>query len=256
MAVLLSIVSHGQMDLLVDLLGDLVRLRPQTEIEVVVTLNLPEEFPFERERFPFPITLVQNKSPRGFGANHNTAFSLGSTDYFCVLNPDLRISTDVFSPLMEILEDPRIGLAAPLIVSPKGEIADSARRLPTPFRLAHRYRKGKREAGPEYSVGGNLFFPDWVAGMFMIFSREVFRRMKGFNQRYHLYFEDVDLCCRLHLAGYRIAVDPRLQVVHNARRESHRNLRYFRWHMTSALRFFASPVFWRCWLRQMKQRKC
>ena len=97
--------------------------------------------------------------------------------------------------------------------------------------------------------GALSFYPDWVAGMFMLFPHEVFQNIGGFDERYFLYYEDVDLCARLTLANYRILLCSTVSVVHDARRSSHKNLRYMRLHLTSMLRFFFSSVY-----RKLQQR--
>jgi N-acetylglucosaminyl-diphospho-decaprenol L-rhamnosyltransferase len=74
--------------------------------------------------------------------------------------------------------------------------------------------------------------------------------LHGFDERYFLYYEDVDLCGRLCLAGLRVVVCPDSQVVHHAQRSSRRSLKYLRWHLASMLRFFLSPVY-----RQLKARR-
>jgi GT2 family glycosyltransferase len=102
----------------------------------------------------------------------------------------------------------------------------------------------------EYAFGSKPFSPDWVAGMFMLFCGDAFRRMGGFDEKYFLYYEDVDLCARIRLAGWRVAVCPTVTAIHDARRASHRSMRYFRWHLTSILRYFMSPVFFRAVMRR------
>jgi N-acetylglucosaminyl-diphospho-decaprenol L-rhamnosyltransferase len=106
----------------------------------------------------------------------------------------------------------------------------------------------------DYPIGNTFIFPDWVAGIFMFFPSQVFTEMNGFDERYFLYLEDVDLCSRLRLAGYKIVLDPRVLVIHNARRDSHANWQYFKWHIFSGMRFFSSTIFWACYLKQFRQR--
>jgi GT2 family glycosyltransferase len=79
--------------------------------------------------------------------------------------------------------------------------------------------------------------------MFMLFKPDLFSAVDGFDERYHLYYEDVDICARLKIAGYRIMACPTVSVIHSARRESHRNLRYMKWHLQSMLRFFLSRTY-------------
>jgi GT2 family glycosyltransferase len=230
-----SIVSHRHGALLRELLRDLERC---PRIEVLLTLNVEEPLAFDPHGFGFPLALVRNARPRGFGANHNAAFARAAGDCFCVLNPDVRFDTDPFPRLRAVLQDPAVGCAAPLVLSPAGAVEDSARRFPTPARLLARALA--RGARPEYETGTGAFSPDWVAGMFMMFRSDVFRAIGGFDERYFLYYEDADLCARLRAAGYDVRLDPAVRVVHAARRASRRNLRHLGWHVASALRFFAT----------------
>jgi GT2 family glycosyltransferase len=84
---------------------------------------------------------------------------------------------------------------------------------------------------------------DWVAGFFMLFRSGVFERLGGFDERYFLYYEDVELCSRARLAGSKIVWMPGVKVVHDARRHSHRDAKFLYWHLRSIARFFASPVY-------------
>ena len=254
MKLLLSIVSHHQGNLVLDLLNDLQRFCSGKDLEVIVTLNRPEKISFGENDFDFRLQIHENDRSKGFGANQNTAFKLSPSDFFGVLNPDLRLIRDPFPLLSAQLAYKNTGVVAPLIFNEDNTVADSARRLPTPFRLAKRYL-GRQKGGVTDNWPKNqLLFPDWVAGIFMMFPSRVFAAMNGFDERYHLYFEDVDLCSRLRMAGYQIVLDPRVSVVHNARRDSHKNWQYLKWHISSGMRFFSSPVFWACWLKQLRQK--
>lgn len=251
MTILISVISHLQGDLVFQLLQDIQRYCLSGDIEVVLTINVEEKMPFRINDFGFKIILVQNKRPQGFGANHNRAFQLSDSDYFCVINPDVRLVRDPFPILLETALERKPGLVAPLIKNSENEIEDSARQLPTPLRLLKRFINIKRKAPDlDYPIGETLVFPDWVAGICMLFPSSVFAKMKGFDERYFLYLEDADLCSRLRMAGFKIILDPRVSVIHNARRASHKNWKYFWWHMQSSIRFFSSRVYWSTWISQ------
>lgn len=238
----LSVVSHRQARLVRQLLGD-IAAHVAGPIEVFLTVNVRESIAFQPADFNFPLHIATNPAPKGFGANHNAAFSRSAGKFFCVLNPDIRLESDPFPPLVACFGPNRIGVAAPLITAPDGRVEDSARRFPTPLRLL------KKAAGMgrriDYAIGTEPFCPEWVAGMFMVFPRDVFEAMGGFDERYFLYYEDIDLCARLRIGGYKAIVCPAVSAVHDARRQSHRSLRYIRWHLASILRFFLSPSFFK-----------
>jgi N-acetylglucosaminyl-diphospho-decaprenol L-rhamnosyltransferase len=231
----ISIVSHGQAELVADLLADLQQ-HCATSIEVIITLNIPEDLPFRPDDFRFPVRVIENPKVQGFGANHNAAFKHAGADYFCVLNPDVRVEDDPFPELITVLEDTSVAIAAPLVVSPEGTIEDSARRFPTPLSIISKL--SSRAPRLDYEPGSSPSFPDWVAGMFMLIRSATFREARGFDERYFLYYDDADLCWRVRRAGLQIVHVPSVRVIHAARRASHRDLRYMKWHLTSMVRFF------------------
>ena len=229
-----SIVSHGHAGLAARLFDDLRVHRPKG-IEVILTLNIDEALPFDPDSFPFPVKTIRNASPRGFAANHNAAFGLSRGNFFCVLNPDIRVPADPFWALVRELRDPAVGAAAPLILDADGAIEDSARPFPTLSSLVS--KAFGAEPKRYYEIGEESISPDWVGGMFMLLRRDAFAAVGGFDARYHLYYEDVDLCARLRLAGYDIRLVPRVSAVHLARRQSRRDIRYLVWHLRSMIRY-------------------
>jgi GT2 family glycosyltransferase len=233
----LSVVSHGQRALLLDLLGDLQR-HVKTAFRLIVTENIPEEPDLAIENYAFSIDVIRNRHAKGFGANHNSALELAGSGLFCVLNPDIRLHSDPFPQLRSIVANPAIGVVAPVVTGTDLAAEDHARSFPTIFTLMAKIFGYRPHAVPP--VGHSVYFPDWVAGMFMLFRAETMRSVGGFDERYFLYYEDVDLCARLRDKGLVVAVCTLVSVVHSARRESRRNIRFASWHLRSAIRFLAS----------------
>lgn len=238
----ISIVIHNQANIVCGLLEDLQKYCHES-IEVILTLNMKESLPFCCNDFDFPIRLVVNKQQKGFAENHNAAFDLVESNFFCVMNPDIRLESDPYRFLVEQLNEDRVALTAPLVVNQYGYIEDSARRFPTILSILGKAFGIKGVF--EYNLDSSRIAPDWVAGMFMLFSSSVFKKIGGFDEKYFLYYEDVDLCARLWGAGYKVTLCPLVSVVHDARRSSHRKLKYFTWHLLSMIRFFFSKTRWR-----------
>ena len=240
----ISVVSHGQIALVMQCLADLQRYCSPHIAEVLLTINIPEELPTTLHQFAFPVRVIRNPNPQGFGANHNQAASLAQTEFFCVLNPDARFQEDVFPALLDALvQDSQLGVVAPRIVNAQNQPEDSARYFPTSWELLGKLLL--RRASRVYPTGEqSIAYPDWVAGMFMLFRLTTFRALGGFDQRYFLYYEDVDFCARLWLSRHRVGYLPTVSAVHDAQRASHRKLNYLIWHITSVMRFFLSRVFW------------
>ena len=235
----LSIVSHGQLTLICDLLRDLQKFE-LFETSIILTINIQEELSALEEFRNLPITIIQNNHPKGFGDNHNSAFESTVCDFFTIVNPDIRLDAYNTNLLLAPFRALDVGAVAPVILSPEGQIEDSARRFPSVPRLIRRTVLGKRE--PDYSWDNRPIDVDWSAGMFVVYRAEAFRAIGGFDPRYFMYMEDADICLRLKRAGWRTVLQPACSVVHDARRASRRSLRHLRWHVASAFRFLFLPT--------------
>lgn len=227
-----SIVTHGHGQMVNRPVDSLPSRCPEVR-EIIVTRNIADSCPpLDRPG----VRLIDIRHPKGFGANHNNAFKHCKTPYFCVLNPDITLGENPFPPLLSALKHTSAALAAPLVLTPNGEIEDNVRRFPTFRSLLSKLMAGDKGRYP-HRPGQATLHPDWVAGMFMLFRRKAFQTVGGFDERYYLYYEDVDICTRLWHAGLRIVATAEARVIHDARRASHRNLRHLRWHLGSATRY-------------------
>jgi GT2 family glycosyltransferase len=230
-----SVVSHGQAELCAQLVDDLARHAAGSVARFILTQNVPDSAPL-LAGLPFPVEVIDNAQPKGFGENHNQAFGRASTPYFAVMNPDLRIQSDPFPALAACLADPAVGIAAPLVREFSGTVADFARPLVSPWEVLR--RRVSASVDPL-----QLAHPDWMAGMFLAFRSGVYADLGGFDTRYFLYCEDVDICARARLSGLRLEMARDVSVTHLAQRESRRSLRYMWLHVSSLLRFWSSPVY-------------
>lgn len=239
-AVCLSIVSHGHSGMLPPLLEDIRALwhaRNRAGLEIQLTFNLVDEDRRWVEAFAdLPLKIHVNPSPLGFGSNQNAAFLRTDSPQFAIVNPDIRMPGLDLAGLQRALDVEDVGAAAPRVVDSAGVLQDSARRFPTLASLVRRSLTGRRE--PEIVDMSGPRQVDWVAGMFVLFRREAWAGVQGFDTRYFMYFEDVDLCRRLHAHGWGITYDSRFTVQHDAQRASHRDRQHLRWHLRSAVRYF------------------
>jgi N-acetylglucosaminyl-diphospho-decaprenol L-rhamnosyltransferase len=231
----ISIVSHGQAPLAQLLVEDLAKgPRPSS---VRLTHNIPDTQPV-LPNFP-DLSAHVNSHPLGFAGNHNAAFKHSRQPFFAVVNPDIRLPSDPFPALLRCMEDPKVGLVAPIVINPLGSVEDSVRRFPTPAQLLSKAmgkNDGRYHLKPD--PAGEAQPVEWVAGMFMLFRAEAFRDVGGFDEKFHLYYEDVDICARLWRAGWKVVVSPQASVVHDAQRASRHNLKYMAWHANSMARYF------------------
>jgi N-acetylglucosaminyl-diphospho-decaprenol L-rhamnosyltransferase len=228
-----SIVSHGQLNLVKNLLSDLVSSRPPDSI-IIVTLNIPEcEGPIAD--YLDEVVVIRNDFAKGFGSNHNAAFRSCSSRFFCILNPDIRFSNIDWSVLFNIFDAGSVGACAPLVCSPSGGIEDSARIFPNFFTLFNRFFFKRHRL--DYLLVKEPSTVDWLAGMFVVYEGNLFKTVNGFDEGYFMYLEDADICMRLLAIEGRSVVVPSVKVIHDARRSSKKKLNHLVWHLQSAFRF-------------------
>lgn len=230
----ISLVSHGHGLMVQKLVVHLLKL--DIIDELIVTLNIPEEFPVILDK---RLKLIRNSKPKGFGKNHNDAFAMTDCEYFCVLNPDIVLLNNPFPALLSRFNAKSIGLVAPIILSNNGSIEDSMRRFLTPWSMFMRV-VDKKSGVYVFKPGEVELSPDWVAGMFMLFSSEAYTRVGGFDNKYFMYCEDADICTRLWKIGYSVVGFRSASVIHNAQRASHKSLRHLSWHIYSVVRYFVT----------------
>lgn len=243
MDITVSIVSHGHGAQVDALLRQLQTLDEPRLRRVIVTLNLPEPALLEglrERRWPFHLEIIENAVPAGFGANHNRAFERdGLRDgrpLFAVLNPDLRLHANPFGAMATMLEgDGRIGAVYPVQIDAAGGRQDHERLLPTPARLLSRHLLRRPIEMSEERP------PDWVNAAFLLLRRVAYARVGGFDEGFHMYCEDVDLCLRLQLDGWRLERARGVLVEHAAQRASRRQARHLLWHVASLWRLWRSP---------------
>ncbi|EMR46652.1 glycosyltransferase family 2 protein [Pseudomonas sp. DCB_CB] len=229
-----SIISHAHGKMVETLVASLLRCPEVTQL--LITLNIPEALSLPVDS---RVVVINNTRPLGFGANHNAAFQQCDQPYFCPLNPDIILLENPFPLLLEQLQLNGASLIAPLVISPKGQVEDSARYFPRLRELLLR-PLGVKSHRYSLKLGEGTVLPDWVAGMFMLFKSGDYASIRGFDESYFLYYEDVDICVRLWKADHKVALCSDAQVIHDAQRASHRNLRFLKWHLTSMLRYYMS----------------
>jgi len=233
-AVTVSIVSHGQLELVRPLLEQLDQFSRALTAKVVLTQNIPEPDLLAGARWGFEIERIENAVPLGFGANHNQAFDRCATPWFLVLNPDIRFDRDVLAPLIAQAA-PDSGLLTPRILEPGKNEPEQHRAIITPLEILRRKR-------PDYV---RPLVPDWIPGLFMLFRSDAYRQVGGFDERFFMYGEDFDICARTRLAGWKLQVAEDLMALHDAQRASRTSLKHLYWHVTSLIKVWLSRPFWR-----------
>jgi N-acetylglucosaminyl-diphospho-decaprenol L-rhamnosyltransferase len=239
-----SVVSHGHGAAVCRVLGDVHRQLAPAAHHLLLTLNAGEDSDFVKHLPPSLracLTVIRNERPRGFGANHNAALRGVEADYVLVADPDLGLPGMTLENIEQALRQHDPAIVAPLACTPTGEAEDNGRALPTPSRVLRRALFGR---GIDCGVPGRgAVAVDWLAGLCMAMRTDTFRLLGGFDERYFMYCEDVDLCLRARVHGIAVLLLSDLQVVHPARRASARRMRHLGWHLESLLRLWRSPAY-------------
>ena len=207
-----SIVNTNSRDLV---LACLESLRGE-DAEIVVLDNASEDGSAEAVRRQFPdVRVIPQKFRAGFAANHNTVIRATLGPYVYVLNEDTTSDDWGFARMVAHLdENPRVAALGPRLVYPDGRLQNSAWRFPTPAVSALGLLSlGK--VGVKQSGGFTTRAVDWVMGAAILLRREALVRVGLFDEGFFLYSEEVDLCLRLHRAGWAVEYFPEVTVVHH-----------------------------------------
>jgi len=161
-----------------------------------------------------PLTVLRNPVNRGFAAACNQGAAGSRADGLLFLNPDTRLSARSLAPALAFLADPanaRVGILGIRLVDEAGVTQRSCARTPTCARILAQAvgleRLWPRRFPPH-------FMTEWdhadsrpveqVMGAFLLIRRTLFEELGGFDERFFVYFDDVDLCLRARRAGWDV----------------------------------------------------
>src|SRR6266566_8700891 len=234
------VVTHGPHP---DLNRCLAALGPQVD-ELVVVANLPLDLDL-----PAGARVLENPRPAGFGANVNRGVAETKSEFVVIANPDTEPAPDAVPLLADFASgDPRRGIIGPQLRYPDGRWQPSRRRFPTvtgtlvrrtPLRyLAHPFERQRRhyllDERPDRPVQA-----DWMLAAFLLLRRKLLDELGGFDERFRLYGEDIELCYRAAKAGWERWYVPEAVVTHRYAAEIDRKLltRQTLWHWRGIARF-------------------
>lgn len=162
---------------------------------------------------PFQLHIIRNTENRGFGAACNQGAALVSSEYLLFLNPDTRLFEDSLSAPLAFMQRPEnadVGIVGIQLVDEHNHIARSCARFPS-FGIFFAQALGvNRLSGLRHL---NTHVTEWahdktvtvdhVIGAFYLMRRSLFESLGGFDERFFVYLEDLDLSLRAHQAGWR-----------------------------------------------------
>ena len=198
------------------------------------------------------VCIVEASKNLGYGKGNNFGVRYATGEYLLIINPDNGLQPDTLERMIAVMEeDSTIGILAPKLVFPGGAVRDSARAFPS-FSDIFIKRTILRHLFPQkiaaYTQGtlsqDHPAESDWVAGACLLLQRSFYEELGGFDPRFFLFFEDIDLCRRTWEAGKRVVYDPRIAVADREHRLSEGGIltvftkKTVRWHLVSAVKYF------------------
>ena len=185
----------------------------------------------------------------GFGHGHNIAISKAmreKVDYHIVINPDVYWEDNVVDELSNYMDThPNCGLVMPKVLYPDGRIQYLCKLLPTPMDLFGRRFlpfksiQEKRDAKFELHFTGydKLMEVPSLSGCFMFMRVDILKHIGGFDERYFMYAEDLDLCRRIGEVSKTIFY-PEVSIYHAYEKGSYKNRKLLKYHICSVIKYF------------------
>jgi len=193
-----------------------------------------------REAYP-EVTVLVNADNPGYGAAVNRAAAVQRSAYVCAMNADVVLEPESLVTLRRFLDANReCGLAGPALAYPDGAPQASAKRFPT-LGLALGEVLGIHVAAPRNRWVRRFYYADrdltrdlrvdTVSGAVMLARADAFDEVGRFDEGFRMYFEESDLCRRLHDRGHAVAFCPAARAIHqhgaSTRQTSVRQVEYY-----------------------------
>lgn len=168
------------------------------------------------------LTFIENENV-GFGVANNQGMKLAKGDYILLLNPDTKVDPDNFQVMAEFMQSrPDVGIATCKLVKPDGSLDAASRRSePNPkvafYRLSGLQFLFPKKFGAYNVLNGDLNQEselDACVGAYMFMSRACYEATNGFDERYYMYGEDLDLCRSAREKGFKVWYYPKTSCVH------------------------------------------
>lgn len=199
-------------------LPDVVRYSSPYSVIVADNASSDNSVAFIKENFS-TVRVIQLEENGGFAKGYNEALKEIESEYFLLLNSDVEVSENWIKPLVKCLEnDPLIAGVQPKVRSYSNrqlfEHAGAAGGfLDTnyfPFCRGRIFEKTEEDNG-QYDNAMEVF---WASGVALLIRSSVFKEVGGFDERFFAHMEEIDLCWRAKIKGYRFMIEPKSVIYH------------------------------------------
>jgi GT2 family glycosyltransferase len=227
-------------------------------MRIIVVDNASRDGSADMVAHDFPtVNLVRSDLNLGFAAANNVAFRSIQSPYTIILNPDAIIDADSLTRSLAFMKaHQQAGLLGGRLLDSDGSPQPSARNFPslkndllTLMGFSAGLAQPKRNASADHvrMHPSDAMTVDWVPGAFCMIRTQALRAVNGFDERFFLYFEEVDLCRRLWEKNWQVWYDPAIRIEHiggasassvDAEKKAHLGGQLMSWYMRSALLYY------------------
>lgn len=227
------IVGYNSLPELGDCLRSVHEAGSGLRLETIVVDNASSDGTADYVRREYAdVRLVANTRNLGYSAAVNQGMAEARAPYALVLNPDVVVGKGSLQRLVSFMDEhPDAGIAGAKLLNPDGSVQYSCRRFYTFWTLVLRRTPLGRLLGKGRTISSYLMFDydheesrevDWVIGACMIVRKEALADFGGMDERFFLYFEDVDWCYRVWQSGWKVYYVADAVMRHTYARESAR----------------------------------
>ena len=219
------IVTYNSRDVLAGCLDSLSTNPPSGAYEVIVADNGSADGTVDLARaHHLHVQIVETGGNLGFAAGNQAAAAQAHGDLLLLLNPDTIVVPGALDTLVDaLLCDENRWVAGACLVSADGTPSTCWGDFPSvgwavlelaPWRRLGLPIRSKRVVGRTCEGVGEVSDADWVSGAAFLIRLEVWERLGGLDTGYFMYFEETDLCARVHQSGGRVVLVPAARIVH------------------------------------------
>ncbi|WP_271765400.1 glycosyltransferase family 2 protein [Aquimarina algiphila] len=221
------------------------------EIIVVDNNSVDDSCEMLKNRFP-EVILIENTDNVGFAKANNQGVAKAKGEYVCILNPDTVVGVDVFDTLISVADRlPNVGFLGPRLIDGTGNfLPESKRNIPSPltsFRRLFKIRLGNvKSYYADHVLEEEIGDVDILVGAFLLVKKKNYLTIKGFDEDYFMYGEDIDISYKIKKKGLQNYYVGEITAIHYKGESTDRNAVYIR-RFYGAMRIFYKKHFRSNW---------
>ena len=227
MMLTIGIVNYHTEDYIIRCLRSIYKYLPRYKFEVYIVDNGSNKEKIRKILEEFPeVKFIKNRENVGFARACNQIFYRSRSKYILYLNPDTEVTEGAIDALIQFMDKhPEAGVGGAKLLYFDGDLQLSCRRFPTIWNVFfgrksifakylpyNRFTRSYMLSELDYSKVQEV---DWVVGAAIIVRKKALEEIEGFDERFFLYVEDVDLCYRLRQNGWKIYYIPDSIIKHH-----------------------------------------